>query len=126
MGKKEEITDMMSAKSYYARDDNGEYMFHKGKVLKFKMEDKVTSIKITRIDRKNMRMWGEHIELHSREVVYGHRQHNVDATEETTKQYGSPFCTDCEVPVTEPATMDGDIKATERRDRTLSDGTPIE
>jgi hypothetical protein len=36
------------------------------------------------------------------------------------------FCTDCNVSVNEPATEDGEKKYLDRKDRHLSDGTPID
>lgn len=125
-GKKEEITDMMQDKIYTERTIDGDFVFRKGKLLKFRDGNNFTNMKITRIDRKNKRVWAQHIKTFDRSVVYQHRRHAVDVTPETTKEYGVPFCTDCGVPVTEPSNEDGEVKALDRADRTLADGTPIE
>lgn len=119
MGKKEEITDLFGSHVYEARDTEGKYVFYKGRLLKFNYEGSPIAIVVTRVDRKNKRMWGEHTELGEQQTVLSHHGHLVDATQTP------PFCTDCEVPVTEESTEDGDVKAADRRDRTLADGTEI-
>lgn len=110
MNKKEEITDLIRPEAF---DDPN---FKKGLAL---VMEKAT-IKITKIDRKNKRVWGEHIVLMDQKTTLSHYGHNVDTTQET------PFCTDCEVPVDQPSTEDGEVKYADRRDRTLEDGTIIE
>lgn len=107
--KREDISDMIKSEAY----DDPE--FKKGLVLKFER----TTIKITRIDRKNKRAWGEHIQLHDQRITLSHYGHEVDLTENT------PFCIDCEVPVSESSTEDGDKKFLDRKDNTLEDGTFI-
>lgn len=114
VGFKEEITDMMTDKAFKT--------FKVGQVLKFAQ----ATIKITKIDRKNKRMWGKHIEMVGNDTVYGHYGHNVDTTGDALEEYGKPYCTDCEVVITEPATEDGEKKFLDRRDNTLADGTEIE
>lgn len=119
MGKKEEITDLISEK--------GMDKLKKGQLLKFDYEGSITAIVITRIDRKNKRIWGEHTELGDQGAVMSHYRHAVDSTPETMAKYnGVAYCTDCEVPVSEYSTEDGDVKALNRADRTLEDGTIIE
>ncbi len=108
--KREEITDLISSKAY--ADPN----FKKGLALKFEE----TVIKVTRVDRKNKRCWGEHIELVSKRVFDTHRDHIIAIKGDM------PFCTNCNVPVSQPSTEDGDVKALNRKDRMLSDGTEIE
>ncbi len=105
---KEEITDLISEK--------GMANLKVGKILIF---DRAT-IKVTRIDRKNKRIWGEHISLVDQTIVRTHYGHKVDATQKP------PFCTDCELTVDQASTEDGDKKALDRIDNTLSDGTIIE
>lgn len=107
---KEEITDMIMDQAY---DDP---KFKKGFVLKFAN----ATIKITRVDRKNKRSWGEHIKLINHNKGMSHYGHIIDATQ------NPPFCEDCEVYVDELATKEGHKKAQDREDRTLSDGTIIE
>lgn len=120
MGKKEEISDMLDPKAF--DDPNFQAARTKkdgtvdGTVLKF---EKAT-IKVTKIDRKNKRAWGEHIVLVDQKTTYSHLGHNVDMT------LDMPWCSDCEVPVNEPSTEDGEVKALNRKDSQLEDGTPIE
>jgi hypothetical protein len=104
--KKEEITDIISDEAYADPD------FKKGLVLKFQK----ATIKITKVDRKNKRTWGEHIVLVKGNVIETHQDHNVDSSKEAYDLYGMPYCTDCEVPVNEVSTEDGDVKALDRKD----------
>lgn len=100
---KEEITDMISDEAYADPD------FKKGILLKF---EKAT-IKVTKVDRKNKRTWGEHIKLAGGEIVSTHDGHDV-----TGGGVGDfPFCKDCQVYINEPSTEDGDKKALDRKDR---------
>lgn len=117
-GRKEEITDLLTPKGLLA--------MHVGRVLKFEYEGSVTVIKVTKIDRKNMRIWGQHIELIDQKIVRSHYGHLVDTTEETVREKGAPYCSDCEVIVNEPSTEDGEVKAAYRKEHTLADGTEIE
>lgn len=121
MGKKEEITDLFtgSVSFYTDKSEDGKYLMHKGKLLKFDYEGSEIAIVITKIDRKNRRVWGEHTELGDERATMSHYGHNVSLLD------NSPFCTDCEVPMTEFSTEDGEVKARNRADRTLSDGTEI-
>lgn len=114
-GTKEEITDLVDPKAY---DDP---KFKKGIALKFER----ATIKVTKVDRKNKRAWGEHIVLVDQSIVGTHHGHNVDSTQQAFIEYGRPFCTDCQVPVDQPSTEDGDVKALNRRDDELADGTKI-
>ena len=115
-GKKEEITDILTPEGI----KSGE--FKKGQMLKFTQ----TNIKITKIDKKNGRAWGVHVEPMKYHTAITHYGHIIDATDDAMKEYGAPFCEDCEIPVDEEATKEGKKKATERSERTLSDGTVIE
>lgn len=122
-GEKEEITDLFNLKPEIYTDidlDTDKFRFHKGKVLRFKYEGSLTTIRITKIDRKNKRMWGQHIELVNPAIAKSHYGHNVDTTQVPM------WCTDCDVPITEHSTEDGDVKAADRKDKTLSDGTIID
>lgn len=111
MAKSEEITDMMTEKAF--RD------FKVGKMLGFADG---TRMRVTKIDRKNMRMWAVKIELVNQTVTRSHYGHSVDAT----IPGDIPFCNDCKVNINEPSTEDGEKKALDRADRTLQDGTIIE
>lgn len=122
---REEITDLFGPTAYTSKKD-GKFVFRKGKVLRFEYEGTLTTIKVTKINRKAKRMWGEHIELTDPATTAGHYGHFVDSSQEAMEQYGKPFCTDCGVTVDKPANEDGDVKAADRRDRTLSDGTVID
>lgn len=109
--KREEITDLFNDKIY----DDPSYKV--GRILKFES----ATLKITRIDRKNKRMWAQHTELIDRAPVVSHSGHDV-----VSDEYDFPFCRDCKVSITEPSTEDGDKKALDRADRTLADGTVID
>lgn len=119
VGFKEEITDILTADGIRSGE------FKKGQLLKFEYEGSVTCIKITRLDRKNGKAWGEHIEPVNNNVALSHYGHNLDATEEAIREYRVPYCTDCEVPVNAEASADGKRKVQEREDGRLEDGTEI-
>lgn len=104
--KKEEITDLIDPDAYQ------DPTFKKGIVLKFQQ----ATIKITKIDRKNQRTWGEHIVLVSGKTVGTHDGHDVDSGKGAYDEYGIPFCNDCQVPVDEESTEDGEVKAKDRAD----------
>lgn len=115
----EEITDIINQIKERYTDENFEKMNIKvGKVLTFGTNEDPTVLEITKI--KDGRYWAEHIQLHDPTVVSSHLRHNVDATGEV------PYCTDCEVPVSYPATKAGRAKYELRKERHLSDGTPID
>lgn len=118
MGRKEEITDMISDAAFRPVKDGG---IDVGMLLKFEK----ANIKVTKVDRKNNRIWGEHVEPQNYQTIISHTGHNVTMRTDTF-----PFCEDCQVSVKEPATEDGDKKALDRRDdeerNTLSDGTRID
>lgn len=101
MSKREEITDVINDSAY--EDPN----FKAGLVLKFAK----TTIKITKVDRKNKRAWGEHIKMYSINEGYSHYGHNIDNTDPT-----SVYCTDCEVEVSEAANELGETKVAERNE----------
>lgn len=100
--KREEITDIIDP---FAFEDP---KFKPGLVLKM---EKAT-IKLTKVDRKNKRAWGEHIVLVNQAAVAGHYGHLINSTREVLYLYGAPLCTECNVPVGEPTTREGRIKAT--------------
>lgn len=101
MGKKEEITDLISDRAI-----KNPLVIHKGKVLVFQMEDDTTTIKITKVDRKNCRVWGEHIDLIEMQNVVSHENHNVDMKKR--------FCNDCKSPIGVGATEEGNVRAIQR------------
>lgn len=111
IGFKEEITDILTAEGVRS----GEYK--KGNVLKF---GGGVSIRITRLDKKNGRAWGEHVVLVTKDVALGHYGH------ETDKNQDPPFCLDCRVSVGDPATPEGEEKVKDREENYLEDGTKIE
>ncbi len=92
--KKEEITDLFGDKI-----DKALEIYKKGQVLKFEM----ATIRITRVDKKNNRIWGEHIDLHKEAVINSHKDHQIGEPDEN----GVPFCEDCQTPVTKMATNEG-------------------
>lgn len=101
MSKREEITDVISDGAFEDPE------FKKGLVLKF---EKAT-LKITKIDRKNKRVWAEHIALYDFKSGMSHYGHLVD----TTNPEGI-YCTDCQVTIDQPSTEDGEKKALDRQD----------
>jgi len=101
--KKEEITDLFDPEAF----DDPEY-FVVGRAFKFA----TATIKITKIDRKNKRVWGEHITLVSGRTVNSHDGHDVGGG----GPGDLPFCNDCKVSIDEPSTEDGDKKALDRKD----------
>lgn len=116
-GEREEITDLIADAAYRPIKDGG---IKPGQLLKFQY----ANIKVTKVDRKNKRVWGVHVQLSQHKNVSSHTGHDVDVTQ------NPPFCRDCEVPVTEHSTEDGDKKFLDRRDdeerNMLSDGTRID
>lgn len=106
MARKEDLSDMMIERAYTDKDEHGKYVFHKGKVLKFMYEGSPTYIKITKIDRKNKKMWGEHITLYDFNAGMSHYGHDVD-----TSDMEHVFCRDCQVEIDQSATEEGEVKA---------------
>lgn len=109
--KKEEVTDLIDPDAYDDKSMND--TFKVGAVMKFAQ----ATIKITKIDRKNKRTWGEHITLVNQKIVGSHHNHNVDSSKTAYDEYGIPYCWDCRVTVDELSTEDGDKKALDRKDR---------
>lgn len=107
MGMKEEITDLIS--------DKGIMELKVGQVLGFNYEGSVTRIKVTKIDRKNMRIWGEHVDLIDVNTGMSHYGHDLDRTQ------SPPWCNDCQVPVNVESTEDGDMKAAIRQEQEEKD-----
>lgn len=101
MGKREEITDVIS--------DKGIREIKVGTILKFNYEGSPIYIKVTRKDTKNLRMWGEHITLYDMDAGMSHYGHDVDAT-----NTDHIFCKDCQVEINQGSTEDGEVKAAER------------
>lgn len=105
IGKREEISDVIS--------EGGLKRLRKDDVLHFG-NDEVghTYLKITKIDRKNKRVWAEHVlPMVDFNTGMSHYGHDID-----TEAEGQPFCRDCNVDITEPSTEDGDVKARNRAD----------
>lgn len=105
-GKKEEITDVLTEKAIKR--------LRRGETLHFANAENVhTYLKITKIDRKNMRVWAEHvppfIDFNTGMSHYGH---DVDTTRK-----GLPFCRDCDREIDMESTEDGEVKAADRADR---------
>jgi hypothetical protein len=101
MGKKEEITDVIS--------DKGIRELKVGTVLKFDYEGSPIYIKVTRKDTKNLRIWGEHLTLYDMDSGMSHYGHDVDVT-----NMDRVFCNDCQVEISQVANEDGEVKAAER------------
>lgn len=110
MAKKHNLSDMFIDQAYTDKDANDNYMFGVGKVLKFDYEGSPTTIRVTRIDRKNHRMWGEEITLYDFNTGMSHYGHDVDATDAARI-----YCKDCDVEIDQPATEEGEVKSIERQ-----------
>lgn len=120
----EDITDTIEElkKGYGA--DFDKLNIKPGRVMGFDYEGSKTYLEIGRIE--DGRYFAKQVEMHEQNTVASHYRHNVDATEETIKEYGSPWCQDCEIPVSEAATVEGKKRYENRKERHLSDGTPID
>lgn len=99
---KEEISDLLLPKAIQE--------FKKGQLLVFQMEDVKTFIVITKLDRKNGRAWGKHIEPINATYAFQHYGHFIDQADDVIERYGCPWCKDCEVPISEGATEEGNVK----------------
>lgn len=99
MAKREEITDVISDEAF--TDKN----FKKGLVLKFK----TATLKITRVDRKNKRVWAEHVSMYDIDTAMGHYGHDV-----VQQPNGTVYCNDCGSEINENATEEGEVKAVTR------------
>lgn len=101
MSKKEEITDVIKPEAF---DDPN---FKKGLVLKFAK----ATLKLTRVDRKNKRVWAEHINVYDFNTGMSHYGHDVDVSDPSRV-----FCNDCQLEISDKATEEGEIKATHRQE----------
>lgn len=105
--KKEEITDLIS--------DEGIMKLVKGQVLTFQKGTQITSLKITKLDKKNKRVWAEHVDLIGAQNAMSHEDHILDRSNWAIQQFTVPFCEDCKVPISKPATEEGNVKMDLRR-----------
>lgn len=110
MGKKENLTDMMVDRAYTDKDEHGKFMFYKGRVLTFSYEGSPIHIKITRIDRKNKKMWGERIALYDFNTGMSHYGHDVDSSNSE-----HIYCNDCKTEIDQAATEEGEVAAIMRQ-----------
>lgn len=101
MAKREEITDVIADAAY--EDEK----FKKGLVLKFEK----TTLKLTKVDRKNKRTWAEHIKLYDFDTGMTHYGHGIDVTKPERI-----YCNDCKVEIDQESNEDGDVKAGDRKD----------
>lgn len=99
---KEEITDILTAEGIRSG------LYEKGQLLKFE----TATLKITKIDKKNGRAWGEHIKTVNGQIVNSHDGHDVGGG----GPGDLPYCNDCKVNIDEPSTEDGEKKALDRKD----------
>lgn len=111
MPRKEDLTDMMKPEAYTDKDADGKFVMYVGRTLVFNYEGSKTYIKITKIDRKNQKMWGQHIKLYDYDKGISHYGHDVDSTD-----MEHVFCRDCQVEISQSATEDGEVKAMNRQD----------
>lgn len=91
MSKREEISDVVPPELF---DDP---KFKPGFVMVFAM----ATLKITKVDRLNKRVWAKHVNLIDSEIMDSHIGHDVDDSKAMTNKYGCPFCRSCNVPVSE-------------------------
>ena len=114
IGLEEDITDILT------KDGIKSGQFAKGQLLKFMSDDGTpTYIKIIKISVKKGTAMGKHIQPSKTENVSSHYGHNVDSTTSALRDYGCPFCTDCDMPVSQKNNKVDD-------DNVLSDGTRVE
>ncbi len=125
VGHKEEITDIFTSDGIKKGIFLNGKPLKKGTLLKFDNNGTITAIKVTRVDRKQGRAWGVHVETMVHNTPLSHYGHNIDQTKETIQKYRAPFCEDCEVPISQPANAAGKKKHQDREDSHLEDGTPI-
>ncbi len=102
MSKKEEITDLIADEAF------GDPLFKKGLVMKFAK----ATLKITRIDRKNKRVWAEHISLYDFNKGMSHYGHDVDVSDPS-----KIWCADCQLEISDQASKEGEIKAGVRQEK---------
>lgn len=125
MAKEFEVTDTIEEiKQGKTAEEFKSMKIKKGRTLTFNYEGSMTVLEITRTTRDG-RYFAKEIELHEPNTVASHYGHNVDATQEASEQYGAPYCTDCEIPVSDKATLEGKRKYQKRKEQYLSDGTFI-
>lgn len=93
MGKKEEITDIIS--------EEGIRQIKVGQLLKFDDGENIIKIKVTRKDTVNMRIWGEHVTTIDAKIAGTHEGHNVNM------KLDPPYCMDCGIHVDQKATKLG-------------------
>lgn len=106
MGKKENLSDMFIDRFYTDKNEHDQFVNQVGTVLTFDYEGSKTHIKITKIDRKNKKCWGEHIQLYDFNSGMTHYGHDID-TSDTSRIY----CRDCNVEIDQSATEEGEVKA---------------
>ena len=99
---KEEITDILTPEGIRSG------LYEKGQLLKFQ----TATIKITKLDKKNGRAWGEHVVTVNGTVAGTHEGHDVVST----GPGDLPFCNDCQRSINEPSTEDGEKKYLDRKD----------
>lgn len=108
----EDISDILTKENIKAGK------FEKGQLLKFSDEDgNLTYIKIVKLNKKKGTAIGKHVQPSKTENVTSHYGHNVDSSHNTIVDWGSPYCTDCDMPVSQQALVTDDNH--------LSDGTEI-
>ena len=112
MSNKENLSDMFIDWFYTDKDEKGEFINKTGTVLKFMYEGSPTHVKITRIDRKNKKVWGEHIKLYDFNTGMSHYGHAIVSSDPE-----HIYCQDCEVEISQPNTEEGEVKAIERQSK---------
>lgn len=106
----EDITDVIEQmQKNYTPEKFKEMNIVEGRVLKFSMEGSITTLKITRVE--DGKYFAEHIYPVDMDTGFSHYGHIIDTDKATQEKYGAGYCHDCERPINEPATEEGDTKA---------------
>ena len=114
-----DITDtIMELKNHNTEAQFKQMNIIPGRVMGFDYEGSKTYIEIGRVE--NGQYFAKEVEMHAPNTVLSHSHHAVDQSK------NPPYCWDCEVPVTEMATVEGKQRYETRKELHFSDGTPID
>lgn len=106
----EDITDVIEQmRLNYTPEHFEEMGIKEGKVLKFIMEGSITTLKITRVE--DGKYFAEHIYPVDMDTGFSHYGHIIDTDKATQEKHGAGYCHDCDRPINQPATEEGDTKA---------------
>ena len=80
----------------------GKAKLKKGNVLGFIQEGKKVNYKVVSLPG-NGNVWVRKIKLTNPLAMRTHHGHTIDTTNETVREFGAPYCSDCEMPISEEA-----------------------